>query len=103
MVSVTPKGYGWFLIELSIFDFSSNFRVQDLQKFSVFELSWSTLVIIKKGPSQVKDLINIVSVTPDGLWMVSDRIVKSQFFFIFHRSPAIIFSFSIIMENVSYP
>ena len=36
--------------------------------------------------------------------MVSDRIVKSQFFVKFHRSgPAIIFSFLIIMEHVSYP
>ena len=37
--------YGWFLIELSNLDFSSNFTVPDLKNFSVFELSWSTLVI----------------------------------------------------------
>ena len=43
------KDYGWFLIELSIFDFSSNFTGPDLQKFSVFELSWSTLVIHQKS------------------------------------------------------
>ena len=39
------KDYGWFLIELSIFDFSSNFTGPDLQKFSVFELSRSMLAI----------------------------------------------------------
>ena len=157
------KDYGWFHIELQFFDFQSNFIGPYLQKFSVFELSWSTLVIyqkrsqsskrpnkhgqcysgwimhgflqncrfsifrqishvrtcknfqfinyhgahqlfIKKVPSQAKDLINVVSVTPDGLWMVSDRIVNSRFFVIFHRSvPAITFSFSTIMEHVSYP
>ena len=58
----------------------------------------------KKTPNHAKDLINMVSVTPDGLWMVSDRIVKSRFFVKFHRSrPAIIFRFSIIMEHVSNP
>ena len=39
------KDYGWFLIELSSFDFSSNFTGPDLQKCSVFELSRSMLVI----------------------------------------------------------
>ena len=79
-----------------------NFHIK--KKFSVFELSWSTLVIHQKAPSQANDLINMVSVTPDGLWMVSDRIVKSRFFVKFHRSrPAIIFSFSVIIEHVSYP
>ena len=42
------KDYEWFQIELLIFDFSSNFTGPDLQKFSVFELSWSMLVIIQK-------------------------------------------------------
>ena len=46
----------------------------------------------------------MVSVTPDGLWMVSVRIVKSRFFVKFHKSgPATIFSFSTIMDHVSYP
>ena len=35
------KDYGWFVIELSIFDFSSNFTGPDLQQFSIFELSWT--------------------------------------------------------------
>ena len=34
----------------------------------------------KKAPDQAKDIIKMVSVNPDGLWMVSDRIVKSRFF-----------------------
>jgi len=59
---------------------------------------------MKKATSQVKDLINMVSVTPDGLWMVSDIIVKSRFFLKFHISGStIIFSFSTIMEHASYP
>ena len=44
-----------------------------------------------------------MSVTLEGLWMVSDRIVDSRFFVKFHRSgPAIIFSFWTIVENVTY-
>ena len=45
----------------------------------------------------------MVSVTPDGLWMLSDRIVKSRFFVKFHRSRPAIFSFWTIMEHVSNP
>ena len=52
---------------------------------------------IKKAPNQAKiyhDLIKMVSITLEGLWMVSDKIVDFRFFFKFHRSgPAIIFSF----------
>ena len=58
-----------------------------------FKLSWSMLAI-KKAPNQAKDLINMVSVTLEGLWMVSDRIADFQFFVKFHKSgPVIIFSF----------
>ena len=36
----------------------------------------------------------MVSITLEGLWMVSDKIADSQFFIKFHKSgPAIIFSF----------
>ena len=46
----------------------------------------------------------MVSVTLEGLWMVSDRIFDFQFFIKFHLSgPAIIFSFLNIIEHVSYP
>ena len=55
------------------------------------------LVMHKKGPNQAKiyhDLMKMVSITLEGLWMFSDRIVDFRFFFKFHRSgPAIIFSF----------
>ena len=45
----------------------------------------------------------MVSITLEGLWMVSDRIVNFWFFVKFHRSgPAIIFSFWTITEHVSY-
>ena len=48
----------------------------------------------KKAPNQAKDLIKMVNVTLEGLWMVSDRIVDLRFFVKFHRSgPVIIFSF----------
>ena len=41
---------------------------------------------IKKAPNQPKDLIKMVSVTLEGLWMVSDRIADFQFYVKFHRS-----------------
>ena len=164
------KDYGWFQIELLIFDFSSNFTGPDLQKFAVFELSRSMLVINQKrfltkprfiwtsrrwlvllwkdfgwfqiellifdfssnftgpGPAKIfsfwtitehvtypskkvlnqakiyQDFIKMVSITLEGLWMVSDRIVDFRFFVKFHRSgPAKIFSFSTITEHISYP
>ena len=54
------------------------------------------LVMHQKTPNQAKDFINMVSVTMEGLWMVSDRIVDFRFFVKFHRSrTAIIFSFEL--------
>ena len=45
----------------------------------------------------------MVSITLEGFWMVSDKIFEFQFFIKFHMSGhAIIFSFSTIMEHVSY-
>ena len=45
----------------------------------------------------------MVSITLEGLWMVSDKIFDFQFLIQFHRSgPSIIFSFSTIAEHVSY-
>ena len=45
----------------------------------------------------------MVSVTPEGLWMVSYRIVDFRVLVKFHRSgPAKIFRFSTIMEHISY-
>ena len=49
---------------------------------------------VAKQAKKFQDLIKMVSITLEGLWMVSDRIVDFQFFVKFHRSgPAIIFSF----------
>ena len=45
-----------FLIEFSIFDFSSNFKGPDLQKFLVFELSKSMLIMNQNGSSSSKRL-----------------------------------------------
>ena len=51
----------------------------------------------QKAPNQAKiyqDLVNMVSITLEGLWMFTDRIVDFQFFVKFHRSgSATIFSF----------
>ena len=45
----------------------------------------------------------MVSITLEGLWMVSYRIVNFRFFVKFRRSgPAIIFSFFTITEHVTY-
>ena len=61
----------------------------------------------KKALNQAKiyqDLIKMVSITLEKLWMVPDKIVDFRFFVKFHRSgPAIIFCYSTITEHVSYP
>ena len=52
------------------------------------------LVMLKNAPNQAKDLINMVCVTLEGLWMVSERIIDFQCFVKFNSSgPVIIFSF----------
>ena len=68
---------------------------------------WTITEHVRKNvPNQAMfyyDLIKMVSITLEGLWMVSDRIVDFWFFVKFHRSgPAIIFSFWTISEQVSY-
>ena len=81
------KYYGWFLLEFSIFDFLSNFTF-----LSFWTITEHVLYASKKAPNQVKNLIKMVSVTLEVLWMISERIVDFQFFFKFHRSwPAKIF------------
>ena len=57
-----------------------------MQHSSVFELSQSMFFMHQKTPKKEKNLINIVSVTLEVLWMISDRIVDFQFFVKFHRS-----------------
>ena len=101
------KDYGWFLIELSIFDFSSNLQVRTCNNFQFLNYHGACKLSFKKDPNQAKiyqDLIKMVSVTLERLWLVSDRIVDFRFFVKFHRSgPAIIFNFWTITEQVSYP
>ena len=105
MVSVTPDGL-WMVSDRIV---KSRFFVKFHRSGKAIIFSFSTIMEhvsypSKKAPNLAKHLIKMVSVTPDGLWMVSDRIVKSWFFVKFHRSgPATIFSFSTIMEHVSYP
>ena len=94
------KDYGWFLIELLIFDFSSNLTAPDMQKFTFFELSQKMLVMHQKSSLSSKDLINMVSVSLEVLWIVPDRIsvfVKFQ-----SSGSAIIFSFWTLKKHVSY-
>ena len=53
----------------------------------------------QNAPNQMQakiyqDLMKMVNITMEKLWMVSDRIVNFQFFVKFHRSgPAITFRF----------
>ena len=62
--------------------------------FQLFNYHQACELSIKKAPNQGKDLIKMVSVTLEGLWMDSDRIIDYQLFLKFHRSgPAIIFNF----------
>ena len=99
------KDYGCFLIELSIFKFSSNFTGPDLQ-YNFWTIMEYVSYASKKAPNQATiylDLIKLVSITLEGLWMFSDRIVDFEFFVKFHMSgPAIISSFWTITEHVSY-
>ena len=105
MVSVTPEGL-WMVSDriVDVRFFVKFHRSGPAKIFSFWTIMENISYSSKKLLSQAKDLIKMVSVTPDGLWMVSDRIVKSRFFVKFHSSgPAIIFSFSTIMEHVIYP
>ena len=72
-------------------------QVRTCNNFQFLNYHGTCQLCINKVGKQAKidqDLIKMVSITLEGLWMVSDRIVNFQFFIKFHRSgPAIIFSF----------
>ena len=69
-------------------------QVRTCKNFLLLNYHGVHYLFIEKSPSQSKDLINMVSVTPEGLWMVFYRIVNFRFFVKFNRSgPAKIFSF----------
>ena len=94
------KDYRCFLIEVSIFWFFQISQVRTCNNFQFFNSHRTCYLSIKKGPTQAKELINMVSATLEGLWM---RIVDFRFFVKLHRSrPAIIFSFWSLTEHVSY-
>ena len=93
------KDYRSFLIEFSIFWFFVKFH-RSCNNFQFFNSHRTCYLSIKKGPTQAKELINMVSATLEGLWM---RIVDFQFFGKLHRSePVIIFSFWSLTKHVSY-
>ena len=80
-------------------------KVRTCNKF--FNHHGASELSIKKAPYQAKiyqDLIKMMSVTLERLWLVCDRIIDFRFFVKFHRSgPAIIFNSWTIMEHVSCP
>ena len=95
MVSVTLEGLWTVSDRIVNFRFFVKFhRSGPAIIFSVGTLTEHVSYASKNARNQAKDLINMVRVYLEELWMVSDRIVDFHFFFKFHRSgPAIIFSF----------
>ena len=103
MVSVTLEGLWMFSCRIVVFRFFVKFHKSAII-FTFWTITEHVSYASKKAPNQAKDLINMVSVTLEGLWMVSDRIFDFRSFVKFHRSrPVIIFSFWTITELVSYP
>ena len=108
MVSITLEGL-WMVSDIIVdFQFFVKFhRLGPAKFFSFWTIMEHVSYQANKVPNQVKidlDFINTVSITLEGLWMVSDKIDDFRFFVKFHRSGhAKIFSFWTIMEHVSYP
>ena len=101
MVNVTLEGL-WMVADriVDFLIFRQLSQVRTCNNFQFFNSHRTCYLSIKKGPTQAKELINMVSATLEGLWM---RIVDFQFFVKLHRSgPAIIFSFWSLTEHVSY-
>ena len=95
------KYYGWFLIELSIFDFVFNFHRSGPTKIFNF---WTTTVHVSYTSKKLLMKQKTSGcVTLEGLWLISDRFIDFRFFVKIHRSgPAIIFRFWSITEDLSY-
>ena len=90
----------WWNCWFSIFRQVS--QVWTCNNFQVLNSQRTCELCIKKALNQAKDLINMVNVSLEGLWMFSDRIVDFWFFVKFHSSgPPIIFSFWTLTEHVS--
>ena len=108
MVSITLEGVWIDSDRIVDFRFFLKFhRFGPTKIFSFWTIMEHVSYPSKKVPNQAKielDFIKMVSITLEGLWMVSDRIVDFPFFLKFHRSgPAKIFSFWTTMQHVSYP
>ena len=90
MVSITLERLLMFSDKIFDFQFFVKFhRSRPAIIFSFFNYNRACYLCIKKAPNQAKiyqDLIKMVSITLEGLWMVSDRIVDFQFFITFHMS-----------------
>ena len=81
MVSVTPEGLWMVSCRIVDFRFFIKFhRSGPSENFQLLNYHGVHYLFITKAPSQAKDLINIVSVTPEGLCMVSCRIVDFSIF-----------------------
>ena len=105
MVSITLERL-WMVSErFSIFRQIS--QVRTCNNFQFLNHHGASELSIKKAQYQAKiyqDLIKMLSVTLERLWLVCDRIIDFRFFVKFHRSgPAIIFNSWTIMEHVSCP
>ena len=88
----------WQIYRFSIF--CQLWHVQTCNNFQFLNYHGACLLRIKKPPNQAKDFINMLSVTLEVLWMISDRIVDFRFFVNFQRSgPGKIFSFWTISEH----
>ena len=93
MVSITLERL-WMVSErFSIFRQIS--QVRTCNNFQFLNYRGACKLSIKKDPNKAKiyqDLIKMMSVTLERLWLVSDRIVDIRFFVKFHRfGPATIF------------
>ena len=94
MVSVTLEGL--WMVSDKIVDFRFFVKFHMSGPAIIFSFRTITEHVSKKAPYQAniyQDLIKMVSIILEGLWIVSDRIVDFRFFVKFHKSgPSIIFS-----------
>ena len=108
MVSITLEGL-WRVSDriVDFWFFVKFYRSGPAKIFSFWTITEHVSYPSKKVPNPAKidlDLMKMVSITLERLWMVSDRIINFRFFIKFHMSgPVKIFSFWTITEHVSYP
>ena len=108
MVSITLEGLWMVSDRIVDFWFFVKFHRSGPAKiFSFWTIMEHVSYQLIKVPNNAKIDLHfkkMVSITLEGFWMVSDRIVDFRFFVKFHRSaPGKIFSFWTITEHVSYP